>query len=225
MRSQADAWRGPKRPLGPDGRPRRSSCCVVEIGGNARETRTTVDIPTNPVGFLCYRRPKHALPHRPPTRRTRPMPAAIPAGAAAHLPPARMIDPRGHRFGAGVSAILLGIAFVTGTPWLVALVLAVDRVERGVRPALLDLRRHLAADRPGRRPRQGRAGARVSAAVRPGPRQHRAHPVARRPSPSARRRSAGSSRSPSRRSRRSSRSPATAWAAGSTSCAGGCPTS
>ena len=51
------------------------------------------------------------------------MPAAIPAGAADHLPPARMIDPRGHRFGAGVSAILLGIAFVTGTPWLVALVL------------------------------------------------------------------------------------------------------
>ena len=30
------------------------------------------------------------------------MPAAIPEGAAAHLPPARMIDPRGHRFGAGV---------------------------------------------------------------------------------------------------------------------------
>ena len=32
------------------------------------------------------------------------MPDAIPAGAAAQLPPARMIDPRGHRFGAGVSA-------------------------------------------------------------------------------------------------------------------------
>ena len=51
------------------------------------------------------------------------MPAAIPEGAAAHLPPARMIDPRGHRFGAGVSAILLAIAFVTGSPWLVAVVL------------------------------------------------------------------------------------------------------
>ena len=33
------------------------------------------------------------------------MPSAIPDEAAAHLPPARMIDPRGHRFGAGVSAV------------------------------------------------------------------------------------------------------------------------
>ena len=51
------------------------------------------------------------------------MPNAIPAAAAAHLPPARMIDPRGHRFGAGVSAIILIVAAVTGTPWLVAVVL------------------------------------------------------------------------------------------------------
>jgi hypothetical protein len=51
------------------------------------------------------------------------MPSAIPAVAAAQLPPARMIDPRGHRFGAGVSAIVLIAAVVTGTPWLVALVL------------------------------------------------------------------------------------------------------
>jgi hypothetical protein len=51
------------------------------------------------------------------------MPDAIPAGAAAQLPPARMIDPRGHRFGAGVSAVALIVAAVTGTPWLVALVL------------------------------------------------------------------------------------------------------
>ncbi len=51
------------------------------------------------------------------------MPNAIPADAAARLPRARMIDPRGHRFGAGVSAILLVIAAVTGMPWLVALVL------------------------------------------------------------------------------------------------------
>jgi hypothetical protein len=51
------------------------------------------------------------------------MPNAIPAEAAAHLPPARMIDPRGHRFGAGVSAIVLVLAAVTGTTWLVALVL------------------------------------------------------------------------------------------------------
>jgi uncharacterized protein DUF4395 len=35
-----------------------------------------------------------------------------------------MIDPRGHRFGAGVSAVLLIIAFLTGTPLLVALALA-----------------------------------------------------------------------------------------------------
>ncbi len=51
------------------------------------------------------------------------MPNAIPAAAAAHLPPARMIDPRGHRFGAGVSAIVLIVAIVSGTPWLVALAL------------------------------------------------------------------------------------------------------
>jgi len=50
------------------------------------------------------------------------MPNAIPA-AAASLPKARMIDPRGHRFGAGVSAVLLVGAFLTGTGWLVALVL------------------------------------------------------------------------------------------------------
>lgn len=51
------------------------------------------------------------------------MPNAIPAAAAAHLPPARMIDPRGHRFGAAVSAVLLIVAIVTGTPLLVALAL------------------------------------------------------------------------------------------------------
>ena len=51
------------------------------------------------------------------------MPNAVPADAAARLPRARMIDPRGHRFGAGVSAILLVVAFLTGTPLLVALVL------------------------------------------------------------------------------------------------------
>ena len=51
------------------------------------------------------------------------MPAAVPADAAARLPKARMIDPRGHRFGAGVSAVALIIAFLTGTVWLVALAL------------------------------------------------------------------------------------------------------
>ena len=55
------------------------------------------------------------------------MPAAVPADAAARLPKARMIDPRGHRFGAGVSAVALIVAFLTGTVWLVALALAVDR--------------------------------------------------------------------------------------------------
>ncbi len=39
-----------------------------------------------------------------------------------------MIDPRGHRFGAGVSAILLIGAFLTGATWLVPARPAVDRV-------------------------------------------------------------------------------------------------
>lgn len=51
------------------------------------------------------------------------MPTAIPTGATAGLPPAGKIDPRGHRFGAGVSAILLIAAFVANLPWLVAVVL------------------------------------------------------------------------------------------------------
>ena len=51
------------------------------------------------------------------------MPNAVPADAVARLPRARMIDPRGHRFGAGVSAILLVVGFLTGTPVLVAVVL------------------------------------------------------------------------------------------------------
>ena len=51
------------------------------------------------------------------------MPNAVPSDAAARLPKARMIDPRGHRFGAGVSAILLIGAFLTGATWLVPIVL------------------------------------------------------------------------------------------------------
>ena len=51
------------------------------------------------------------------------MPTAIPTGATARLPAATMIDPRGHRFGAGVSSILLMIAAVTNTPLLVAVAL------------------------------------------------------------------------------------------------------
>jgi hypothetical protein len=37
-------------------------------------------------------------------------------------PPARAIDPRGQRFGAGVSAGILVLAFLLGLPWLAALV-------------------------------------------------------------------------------------------------------
>ncbi len=51
------------------------------------------------------------------------MPSAVPADAVARLPKARMIDPRGHRFGAGVSAVLLIGAFLVGASWLVAVVL------------------------------------------------------------------------------------------------------
>ncbi|MGK2851424.1 MAG: DUF4395 domain-containing protein [Candidatus Limnocylindrales bacterium] len=51
------------------------------------------------------------------------MPDAIPAGAAALLPPARMIDPRGHRFGAAVSAVLLIVATVVQAPILVLVAL------------------------------------------------------------------------------------------------------
>src|SRR4051795_10261317 len=52
------------------------------------------------------------------------MPNAVPTDATARLPKARMIDPRGHRFGAAVSATLLIVGFLTGTPLLVAVVLA-----------------------------------------------------------------------------------------------------
>ncbi len=37
-------------------------------------------------------------------------------------PPARQIDPRGQRFGAGVSAVALGLAYVLSAPWLAALI-------------------------------------------------------------------------------------------------------
>ena len=47
---------------------------------------------------------------------------AIPSGAASSLPPARMIDPRGHRFGAGLSAILLVASFAAG--WVPGVFLA-----------------------------------------------------------------------------------------------------
>jgi hypothetical protein len=37
-------------------------------------------------------------------------------------PPARRIDPRGQRFGAGVSALILAAAYALGLPWLAILV-------------------------------------------------------------------------------------------------------
>jgi hypothetical protein len=52
------------------------------------------------------------------------MPSAIPSGASTGLPPARMIDPRGHRFGAGLSVVLLAVSFALQAPIGVAVVLA-----------------------------------------------------------------------------------------------------
>jgi uncharacterized protein DUF4395 len=52
------------------------------------------------------------------------MPNAVPAKAAASLPPARMIDPRGHRFGAAVSSLLLVGSFLLNAPIGVAIALA-----------------------------------------------------------------------------------------------------
>ena len=49
------------------------------------------------------------------------MPSAIPADAVAGLPPATRIDPRGHRFGAGVSAAVLVGAYLLDVPWAVGL--------------------------------------------------------------------------------------------------------
>jgi hypothetical protein len=51
------------------------------------------------------------------------MPTAIPAGATDQLPPAAKIDPRGHRFGAALSSLVLIVAAVTNSPWLVFLAL------------------------------------------------------------------------------------------------------
>src|SRR4026208_81008 len=51
------------------------------------------------------------------------MPNAVPADAAADLPPARMIDPRGHRFGAATSSLILIASFLAGWVPGVALVL------------------------------------------------------------------------------------------------------
>src|SRR3954447_18686475 len=53
-----------------------------------------------------------------------PMPNAVPQNAATMLPPARMIDPRGHRFGAAVSGLLLLGSFLLNAPVGVAIALA-----------------------------------------------------------------------------------------------------
>ena len=111
------------------------------------------------------------------------MPSAIPAEAAGRLPKARMIDPRGHRFGAGVSALLLIGAFVTNSPWLVAVVLLSIGTSAafGLRYSIYGaIWRRIVKVGP---PRSGRAGARVSAALRAGPWFGRAHPVAHRVHP------------------------------------------
>jgi hypothetical protein len=50
------------------------------------------------------------------------MPTAVSADDTAGLPPAGKIDPRGHRFGAGLSALLLLASFVSG--WVPGVVLA-----------------------------------------------------------------------------------------------------
>jgi hypothetical protein len=39
-------------------------------------------------------------------------------------PPARLVDPRGQRFGAGLSAVILGLALVFNLVWVVAIVAA-----------------------------------------------------------------------------------------------------
>jgi hypothetical protein len=52
-----------------------------------------------------------------------PMPSAIPTDAVAALPPAGRIDPRGLRFGAGVSAIALVLGFLVDARWVVPVVL------------------------------------------------------------------------------------------------------
>ena len=51
------------------------------------------------------------------------MPSAIPAHATIALPPAGMIDPRGHRFGATVSALILIASWLLNAPIGVLVVL------------------------------------------------------------------------------------------------------
>ncbi len=54
------------------------------------------------------------------------MSSAVPFSRESTLaPPPHLIDPRGQRFGAGVSAVVLGGAVIGGAPWLAA-VLGLD---------------------------------------------------------------------------------------------------
>ena len=150
------------------------------------------------------------------------MPSAIPNGATASLPPAGKIDPRGHRFGAGVSAVLLIVAAFTNTPWLVAVVLASIGVSAafGLRYSIYGViwRRIVKLARLGPAEPEHEYPPRFAQVL--GALHSSCHS---RPSPWARRSSAGCSPSRSPRSRASSRSPATALAAACTSCAGGSP--
>ena len=95
------------------------------------------------------------------------MPNAVPADAAARLPEGA--DDRSARSSIRCRASrpsALIVAFLTGTVWLVALALLSIGVSAAFGLTLFDLRRGLAADREDARHSQGRAGARVPAALR-----------------------------------------------------------
>ena len=138
-------------------------------------------------------------------------------------PPARQVDPRGQRFGAGVSAVVLVVAFILSLPWLAALVglnLAISAAfgTRLFLPGRLwpIIRRSLSLG-----PTAARA--RVPAALRPGHGRDVHRSRCRRLPGRRRARSAGCSSGPWQGSRSCSPPPGSASAAASTSCAGGCP--
>ena len=137
--------------------------------------------------------------------------------------PARQIDPRGQRFGAAVSAVILGAAFAPG-PAVAGLA---RRPEPGhlrvPRDAPVPARPRLADRQADPAPWAHRTRARVPAPVRPGPGGHVPRAGRRCVRASAFRFSAGCSWLPSPACRPCSRPPGSAWAAASTSCAGSCP--
>jgi hypothetical protein len=51
------------------------------------------------------------------------MPSAIPADTEVRLPPAGRIDPRGLRFGAGISSLVLSAGALTDSRWVVPMIL------------------------------------------------------------------------------------------------------